>query len=123
MAIAFCYVAYPTSKDVPALAVLVDMLPDEHRELLKGFIPDDGLKVQFPNGHVLAFKQGVTKAQTLSVAKAYDEIIKIELSAQRKQFVILLFIEWFSPLIFLYLVGEGISWVRKGFNSKLPAKP
>lgn len=64
----FAYVETPTLNDVPSSTILIDRLPANYRDLLKGFIPIDGLQAEFPNGHVLRFRQGVTESQVSSVA-------------------------------------------------------
>jgi hypothetical protein len=112
----FAYVGTPTPNDVPSSTILIDRLPAEYRDLLKGFIPDDGLQAEFPNGHVLKFRQGVTKSQVSSVAKAYAAVFTDALDAKRREFALLILAAWLFPSVALYGLGEGVAWVRRGFK-------
>lgn len=111
------FVKFPSLSDIPAPAELTQKLPREYRELLHGLIPDDGLKAQFPNGHILNFRAGVTDSQVDSVAKVYSSIMNDELEANRKHFIVLLFAAWLIPVTLAYAIGEGVAWIRRGFSS------
>lgn len=119
---AIAYVGMPTLNDVPSSTALIEKLPAEHRDLLKGFIPDNGLQAEFPNGHVLKFRQGVTESQVSLVAKAYAAVLAEVLDARRRQFALLILATWLVPSIALYAIGEGIAWVRRGFKNESGTK-
>jgi hypothetical protein len=40
---------------------------------------ETGQQAEFPNGHVISFKPGVTKEQIGAVARAYAEAVQIAL--------------------------------------------
>ena len=108
-------VTWPPDYSVPAESALIERLPSEHRALLKGFIPDDGLQIEMPNGHVLKFHQGVTTDQATPVTKAYAAVVESTVAEMRTAFVRNALLIWLVPLSLVYAIGEGIAWVRRGF--------
>jgi hypothetical protein len=109
----------PTAMDVPREEVLIERLAAEHQKLLKGFIPDDGLKVEFPNGHVLKFQASTTQDEFSPVTRAYAKVIQ-EATAEAKQaFWLNALLIWVAPIVLIYIVGEAVAWVRRGFGARV----
>ncbi len=58
---------------------------------------ETGQQAEFPNGHVISFKPGVTKEQIGAVARAYAEAVQIALSNQRVNFILHAVLAWLCP--------------------------
>lgn len=108
----------PTARDVPNEDLLIERLSSEQQKFLKGFIPDDGPEIELQNGHVLEFKAGATQDQMSLVARAYSKVLRQAIFEAKRTFWLNALLIWAAPLALIYLIGEAVAWIRRGFGAR-----
>jgi hypothetical protein len=125
LVVGVCYFNFPRFESVTHQGGFYNQFSIEQRSLLAGngeFVKEQtetGQQVEFPNGHVMTFKPGVTEEQIGTVARAYAQAVQTVLSSHRVNFTLHAVLAWLVPSLGLYAIGWGIAWVRRGFREQL----
>ena len=101
---------------------LYERLDPEQRALTVSFHESTngeavGANLTFPGGKLLRVKPNVNDVQKLALAKAFARIANTELADQRESLVLRAASVALFSCAFVYTLGWGIAWVRRGFRA------
>jgi hypothetical protein len=112
---------FPSWETVGNFDSMVARLHPEERALVvapgdSGTDSTGGTRIEFPGGHILVIRDGLTEAQQNAVAGAIAQVVESELAKERKSFLMHAILAALIPCALLYGLGWAVAWVRRGFQ-------
>jgi hypothetical protein len=90
---------------------------EKQREAHQDATPVIGVVAEFPNGHVMKFRPGLSDEEINEVGRAYAAEAEKSRSRDLMQLVLLAGAVAAVPCISAALLGLGIAWIRRGFKN------
>jgi len=113
----FASVMIPQTEMVPHSRELTNALSKHLQErIVQDAAAFIGVEAEFPNGHVLKLRPGLSDEEIQEVARAYAAEAEKIRTRTLMELVLLAGVVATVPCISAALLGLGIAWVRRGFK-------
>ncbi|MFN9130118.1 MAG: hypothetical protein ACK5V7_15000 [bacterium] len=103
--------------DSPAKGGVAESRTFTWEEATQDATPVIGVVAEFPNGHVMKFRPGLSDEEINEVGRAYAAEAEKSRSRDLMQLVLLAGAVAAVPCISAALLGLGIAWIRRGFKN------
>lgn len=77
---------------------------------------DEIVEVEMPNGHLLPFLRTATQSDKAAAIAGYILALEADVKERQSSHILLSFFAWVAPCIAIYILGNCIAWVRRGFR-------